>query len=163
MSKRNFEVIARDRIRVRRSTIHGRGVFAASDLKRGECIIEYRGRRIGWDEAQERPPHDPEQPNHTFFFSLEGGNVIDPKKGGNAARWINHSCSPNCVAVETDERDAPGPRRVFIFAKKNIAAGEELFYDYGLVIDYKRTKAVEREHACHCGARQCRGTMLAAP
>jgi len=160
MSRRNFEVIPRDRIRVRRSTIHGRGVFAATDLRRGECIAEYRGERIPWEEALARHPHDPAQPNHTFYFSLEGGNVIDAKVGGNAARWINHACSPNCVAVETEERDPPGPRRVFIFARRDIPAGAELFYDYGLELDEKPTKAVEREHACHCGARRCRGTML---
>ncbi|MEO7328243.1 MAG: SET domain-containing protein-lysine N-methyltransferase [Minicystis sp.] len=160
MSRRKFEVIERDRIRVKRSTIHGRGVFAATDLQRGECIIEYRGERIDWEEALARHPHDLDNPHHTFYFSLEGGNVIDAKVRGNAARWINHSCSPNCVAVETVERDPPGPRRVFIFAKKNILTGTELFYDYGLELEGRKTKAMLREHACHCGQKRCRGTML---
>jgi hypothetical protein len=73
---------------------------------------------------------------------------------GNSARWINHSCAPNCEAEEVDGR-------VFIHALRDIAADEELFYDYGLVIDARQTKKLKEEYACRCGARKCRGTMLA--
>ena len=148
------------RIQVRRSGVHGKGVFALRPIQRGERIIEYKGRIIGWPEAQERHPHDPEQPNHTFYFSLDdGGYVIDGGQGGNAARWINHSCEPNCVADEVDS--APGRGRVFIRAKRKLQAGEELFYDYGLIIDERYTAKLKKEYACHCGSKRCRGTMLA--
>lgn len=140
---------------VRRSGIHGRGVFALRPIAAGERLFEYAGERIDWQEALRRHPHDPRQPNHTFYFSLEDGRVIDGKFGGNSSRYINHSCDPNCQAFESEGR-------VFIEAARTIAAGEELFFDYGLVLDGRHTKKVKAEYACHCGAPQCRGTMLAA-
>ena len=139
---------------VRQSGVHGKGVFAAVPLKEGERLLEYKGERISWKEALRRHPHNPAEPNHTFYFALEDGRVIDGKVGGNSARWINHSCAPNCEAEEVDGR-------VFIHALRDIAADEELFYDYGLVIDARRTKKLKDEYACRCGARKCRGTMLA--
>lgn len=138
---------------VRASTVHGKGVYAAQPLVRGALIIEYTGQIIDWDEALARHPHDPAQPNHTFYFSLESGKVIDANVRGNAARWINHSCAPNCEAREADGR-------VFIHAKRNIKAGEELFYDYGLVLDEPMSAALRRDYRCICGAKQCRGVML---
>ena len=143
------------RIQVRRSGIHGKGVFALQPLQAGEPLIEYTGEVITWDEALRRHPHDPEQPNHTFYFHIDDGHVIDGKHGGNASRWINHSCDPNCEAEET------GDGRVFIKALRDIAAGDELFFDYGLVIDERHTRKLKAEYACWCGARHCRGTMLA--
>lgn len=142
------------RIAVRRSGIHGRGVFAQLPLEARERIFEYEGERIDWDEALRRHPHDPEQPNHTFYFALEDGRVIDGLHGGNSSRWINHSCAPNCEAEEIDGR-------VFIHTARAIAAGEELYYDYGLVLEGKHTKQVKRDYLCLCGAEACRGTMLA--
>ena len=90
-------------IEVRQSTVHGRGVFAKQDIPKGTQIIEYIGQVIDWDEALRRHPHDPSQPNHTFYFGLEDGCVIDAKYGGNEAMWINHSCKPNCQALEEDK------------------------------------------------------------
>ncbi|ACR27253.1 SET domain-containing protein [Burkholderia glumae] len=142
------------RIVVRRSGVHGKGVFAVAPIKAGERVVEYKGERISWKEALRRHPHDPNDPNHTFYFALEEGGVIDGKVDGNSARWINHACAPNCEAEET-------AGRVFIHALRDIEAGEELFYDYGLVIDAKLTKQLKRDYACHCGASTCRGTMLA--
>ena len=113
------------RIVVKNSRIHGRGVYAARRLKAGENIIEYKGERIPWKEADSRPPSDPDEPYHTFFFSLDDQKtVIDAGVGGNAARWINHSCDPNCETEETDDG------RVFIQAMRDIRPGEELNYDY---------------------------------
>lgn len=143
------------RIQVRRSGVHGRGVYAAVDLAEGETLIEYTGEVISWDEALRRHPHDPADPHHTFYFHIDDGHVIDAKFGGNSSRWINHSCEPNCEADETAEG------RVFIRTLRNIAAGEELFYDYGLVIDEPYTKKLKAEYACRCGSSHCRGTMLA--
>ncbi|RZI79701.1 MAG: SET domain-containing protein [Rubrivivax sp.] len=142
------------RIQVRRSGIHGRGVFAIQPIEAGSTVIEYKGEIITWEEALDRHPHDPEQPNHTFYFHLDDGHVIDGKYQGNSARWINHSCAPNIEA----EQDG---NRVFLKALRDIAPGEELFFDYGLVIDARLTPSLKREYACWCGAKQCRGTMLA--
>ncbi|HEY9107773.1 MAG TPA: SET domain-containing protein-lysine N-methyltransferase, partial [Roseateles sp.] len=134
--------------------VHGRGVYAVAPIPAGARIIEYTGERISWAEAEERHPHDPEQPNHTFYFHLDTGEVIDALYGGNNARWINHACEPNCEAEEIDGR-------VFIKALRDLEPGEELFYDYGLVLDERHTAKVKKQFACWCGALTCRGTMLA--
>ena len=153
LQAQNHTASAGRRIQVRKSGVHGKGVFAARDIAKGEVLIEYTGERIDWDQALDRHPHDPSQPDHTFYFSLEGGDVIDANVGGNASRWINHACTTNCIADEIDGR-------VFIRARKAIKAGDELFYDYGLVIDERYTKALKKRFECRCGTRGCRGTML---
>jgi uncharacterized protein len=135
--------------------VHGKGVFAVSDFAQGETIIEYVGEIITWKEALRRHPHDPQDPNHTFYFHIDEGHVIDAKYGGNSSRWINHSCKPNC---EPDEING----RIFIKARRNILAGEELNYDYGLVIDEPMTDKLKAEYPCWCGAKTCRGTLLAS-
>jgi SET domain-containing protein len=141
------------RIQVRRSGVHGKGVFALQDLAEGETLIEYVGEVISWDEAQDRHPHDPKDPNHTFYFHVNEDRVIDALFGGNSSRWINHSCNPNCEADEDNDR-------IFIKAIRNIKAGEELNYDYGLIIDEPYTKKLKAEYPCWCGAKNCRGTLL---
>jgi hypothetical protein len=145
------------RIQVRRSGVHGRGVFALQDIPKGETIIEYVGEIISWKQADKRQSSDPDDPNHTFFFSIgDGKKVIDANVGGNAARFINHSCKPNCESDEDEET-----QRVFIKSIRDIQAGEELNYDYGLVIDEPYTKELKAQYLCRCGAKKCRGTMLA--
>jgi hypothetical protein len=139
---------------VRRSGVHGRGVYALRPYAAGETVIEYRGEVIDWPEALRRHPHDPAQPQHTFYFHIDDAHVIDAKVGGNSARWINHGCEPNC------ESETVG-RRVFIKSLRDVSAGEELFYDYGLTIAARLTARLKREYACHCGSANCRGTMLA--
>ena len=141
------------RIQTRRSGVHGNGVFAVQDIAEGETLVEYKGEVINWEEALRRHPHDPAQPNHTFYFHVDDERVIDGKVNGNSAKWINHSCAPNC---EADEEDG----RVFIKALRPIEPGEELNYDYGLVLEGRHTRKVKQEFACHCGSRKCRGTML---
>ena len=142
------------RIQTRRSGVHGKGVFALVDIAEGVSIIEYGGEVISWKEAQRRHPHDPQDPNHTFYFHIDEDHVIDALFGGNSSRWINHSCDANC---EADEQDG----RVFIKARRNIKAGEELNYDYGLIIDERYTPKLKAEYPCWCGAKKCRGTLLA--
>jgi SET domain-containing protein len=142
------------RIQVRRSGVHGKGVFALRDIAAGERIIEYKGELISWPEALRRHPHDPKQPNHTFYFHIDDHHVIDANVNGNAARWINHACDPNC---ESDEQGT----RIYIQALRDISAGEELFYDYGLVIDERYTPKLKKEYECRCGSANCRRTMLA--
>ena len=139
---------------VRNSPIHGRGVFARRTIRKGSWIIEYRGERISVDEAERRPDSDPHNPYHTFLFELHDGRVIDAGVRGNAARWINHSCAPNCVPVEDDDC------RVYIEAKRTIRAGEELSYDYQLTVAGRVTAKMKAGYACRCGAPRCRGTML---
>ena len=139
---------------VRNSPIHGRGVFAARLIRKGEDIIEYRGRRISTEEADDLPDSDPDNPFHTFLFELNDGRVIDAARGGNAARWINHSCQPNCEPYEDEDC------RVFIAAKRTIRAGEELGYDYKLNVPGRRSARMLANYACRCGAPRCRGTMV---
>ncbi len=143
------------RIQVRRSGVHGKGVFAVAPIAKGEVLIEYKGEIIDWPEALRRHPHDPSDPHHTFYFHIDAQNVIDAKHGGNAARWINHACAPNCEADEVDGR-------IFIKALRALKPGQELFYDYGLIIDQRYTPKLKKEYACRCGAKTCRGTMLAS-
>ncbi|MET0543013.1 MAG: SET domain-containing protein-lysine N-methyltransferase [Variovorax sp.] len=142
------------RIQTRRSGVHGNGVFAVRNIAQDERLIEYKGEVISWKEALRRHPHDPAQPNHTFYFHIDDKRVIDGNVMGNAARWINHSCEPNC---EADEEDG----RIFIKALRDIAAGEELNYDYGLIIDEPYTPALLADFPCWCGSELCRGTLLA--
>ncbi len=146
---------AKPAYRVRSSRIHGRGVFAVRTIRRGSTIIEYRGDRTTWAIASRRPDSDPDNPHHTFIFELSDGTVIDAGRRGNAARWINHSCDPNCGTYE-DERG-----RVYIEARRTIRAGEELTYDYQLTVDPRTGRKGRAAYACRCGARRCRGTMLA--
>lgn len=137
-------------IAVADSPVHGRGVFACAQIAEGTRIVEYTGQRIPWDTVA-----DEDDDPRTYYFSIgDGSVVIDPSIGGNDARWINHSCAPNCEAVEEDDG------RVFIEALRKIEPGEELFYDYRLQVD-ERTPQIEAECACQCGAANCRGTMLA--
>ncbi len=140
---------------VRRSGIHGRGVFATRTIRKGTTIIEYRGERTTWAIASRRPDSEPDNPHHTFIFELADGRVIDAGVRGNAARWINHSCEPNCDTYEDDDG------RVFIESLRTIRPGEELTYDYQLSYDGRIGPRVRAAYACHCGAPKCRGTMLA--
>src|SRR5437588_11148261 len=135
-------------IEVRESGVHGRGVYTMQFIRRGTRIIEYAGERVPW----ERAPDNADDP-HTFNFGLENGDVINPEIGGNDARWINHSCNPNCEAIEEDDR-------IFIDAIRDIEAGEELFYDYALEIDEPITEESKKKFACYCDSSKCRGTML---
>jgi SET domain-containing protein len=129
-------------------------VFAARKIATGTRIIEYDGERITDKQAARRNGSDPDNPCHTFYFSLEDGRMIDGAVGGNDARWINHSCAPNCEAREEGGR-------IFIHALRDIRRGEELNYDYGLIVAERHTPAVKRSYACLCGVDRCRSTMLA--
>ena len=138
-------------LEVRQSAVHGRGVYTTERIRKGARIIEYKGTVVHWEKAT--PQADGP---HTFLFGLTNGrDVIDPETGGNEARWINHSCAPNCEAIEEGHR-------VFIYALRSLLPGDELFYDYGLEVDEPRTKKLEREYECRCGSETCRGTLLAA-
>jgi SET domain-containing protein len=79
------------RIQVRKSNIHGKGVYAIRPIKAGDTVLEYKGKIITWRKALALHPHDPSQPNHTFYFHLDDRHVIDGNQNGNSTRWINHS------------------------------------------------------------------------
>ena len=139
---------------LRRSPIQGRGAFATRAIPEGTRIIEYTGERISQAEADRRYDDDAMERHHTFLFLVEDDVILDAARGGNAARFINHSCDPNCEAVIEDVR-------VFIDAMRDIAPGEELTYDYAYVREGRYRKEWERLYACTCGAPNCRGTILA--
>ena len=109
---------------------------------------------ITMTEAIARHPHDAANPDHTFYFHLDDGRVIDALHGGNASKWINHSCRPNCVPDEVRGR-------IFIMTRRPVFKGEELTFDYGLESDEPMSEALKARYACRCGAKKCRGTMLA--
>ena len=146
---------------VRDSDIHGHGVFAAHKIRRGERIIRYKGEIIDADEASARYDDDSMERHHTFLFGLTSGAFIDGGSKGNAARFINHSCEPNCEAVGVEEDDGdPAKERIVIQALRPIRAGEELTYDYQLETDEPITDEDRALWRCRCGAKSCRGVML---
>ena len=138
------------RITARRSSVHGKGLFALQPIAAGERLIEYKGEVTSWRRAAARQRSEA---GHTFVFGLSDGRVIDGSRGGNSARFLNHACAPNCEAIETGDR-------VFIHALTSIRRGDELFIDYGLAIDGEITDDIRVQYACHCGESACRGSML---
>ncbi|MFL9862241.1 SET domain-containing protein [Paraburkholderia madseniana] len=120
----------------------------------GQRIFEYRGEVTSWRRASARYGRCGES-GHTFIFGLDDGRVIDGSVGGNSARWLNHSCQPNCEAIE-DERG-----RVSIETLKDVMPGDELFIAYGLTIDEAITPELAADYSCRCGTTRCTGSMLA--
>ncbi|HEY3808493.1 MAG TPA: SET domain-containing protein-lysine N-methyltransferase [Steroidobacteraceae bacterium] len=145
-----------DMIEIRRSRVHGRGAFALRRIRKGTRVLEYLGDRVSHREADRRYDHKQVDDNHTFLFIIDRGLVIDAGKNGNDARYINHSCNPNCESVIED-------RRVFIEAVCTIQPGDELTYDYQIGRDKDDPQNVDEIFACRCGADRCRGTMLWPP
>jgi SET domain-containing protein len=139
---------------VRRSAIQGRGVFAKVPIPKGARIIEYTGEHITHAVADERYDDVAMTRHHTFLFTLNRRTVVDGAVGGSDARYINHSCDPNCEGVIDG-------REIWIEATRDIAQGEELAYDYGYERDGTETAEDEARYACRCGAPGCRGTILA--
>lgn len=151
---------SRKKIVARRSPIHGNGVFAVAPIRKGERIVRYMGKLRSHREVDALYGGDQET-GHTFLFTLNDDYVIDANEKGNIARWINHSCDPNCESVV--QEDGNGERRgdkIFIEAIRDIAVGEELTYNYGIVLDEPHRKALKALWGCHCGADGCTGTLL---
>ena len=148
------------KIATRRSQIHGNGVFAVAPIRKGERLIEYQG-RLRTHKEVDRVYADDVETGHTFLFTLNDTYVIDANVEGNAARWINHSCDPNCEAVTVEDEDEdPARDKVFIEARRAIKPGEELTYNYGIVLDEPHTARLKKLWACRCGSAKCTGTML---
>jgi SET domain-containing protein len=128
------------RLLIRSSAIHAAGCYTLDPIRRGARITEYDGPRLSKKEADERYADR----DITYLFGFGGkGDVID---GFGTAMFLNHSCAPNCETVERNQR-------IFIQAIRDIAAGEELVYEYNL---YDSDDPAD----CYCGAPRCRGTMF---
>jgi uncharacterized protein len=138
-------------IEVRPSGIHGLGVCARRPIPKGTRIVEYAGERLTADELDRR--YDEDTTGHTFLFRVDDDLYIDASHGGNDARFINHSCQPNCESEIEDDR-------VYITAIEDIEPGAELTYDYSLEPDDDASPAWVALYACRCGTPGCRGTML---
>jgi SET domain-containing protein len=141
---------------VRRSRIQGRGVFATRDIAEGELIIEYSGALITHADADAQCEDEAMRRHHTFLFAIDDHYVVDGGCGGNDARYINHSCEPNCESVISH-------RRVFIHAVRDVQAGEELLYDYWYMTDSYTLEELRRLYPCRCRAPSCRGTLARPP
>ena len=138
---------------IRESPIHGTGAFASRRIPAGTRLVEYRGERLTPSEADARYPEVPGERHHTYLFAIDDDVVIDATVNGNEARFINHSCGPNCDAVIDDDR-------IWIETIREIEPGEELAYDYAYVLEERHTPAAKRRYPCNCGAPVCRGTIL---
>ncbi len=139
---------------IRPSQISGEGAFALRRIRKGTRIIEYLGERVSQDEADRRYDDDGQEHPRVLLFSVDDRTVIDAGVNGNDARFINHSCDPNCRAVTSRGR-------VHIWAIRDISAGEELTYDYNLTREGVGEAEAYTRYACRCGSATCRGTMLA--
>lgn len=139
---------------IRRSPIQGKGAFATRRIRAGTRLIEYAGERLTPAQAEARYPDVPGERHHTYLFAIDDDLVIDAAVHGNDARWINHSCEPNCDAVFEEGR-------IWIETITDVARGEELAYDYNQVLEERHTPAAKARFPCHCGSKRCRGTMLA--
>ena len=131
------------------------GAFATRHISAGTRIIEYAGARITPEEMHARyPDATPGGAHHTELFAIDDDIVIDASVEGNEARFINHSCDPNCDAVVEDGR-------IWIETIRDVQPGEELAYDYAFILPERHTAAAKRRYPCHCGSANCRGTILA--
>jgi len=138
---------------IRVSPMQGMGAFATEHIPAGVRLIEYAGERLTPAQAEERYPDVEGERHHTFLFAIDDDVVIDAAVDGNDARFINHSCDPNCDAVIEDGR-------IWIEAIRDIEPGEELAYDYAYELEERHTLEAKRRFPCRCGARSCRGTLL---
>jgi SET domain-containing protein len=129
--------------RVRRSKIHGNGVFAIRDIPKGTDIIEYTGKIVSKKEGTRRAREQDEHLGAVYVFGLNNTKDVDGFDCGKGAQYINHSCDPNCESINYDDEE------IWIQAMRKIKKGEELTYDYGFNDDGN----------CMCGSKHCRGKM----
>ena len=150
------------KIAKRRSDIHGNGVIATAPIKKGEPIVEYKGKLITHDQADQQY-HSDVSSGHTFLFTLNEEWIVDGNDQGNIARWINTGCEPNAIAfIHSEDKKKPDPKkdRVIIEALRNIENGEEIIYDYGFDFDVPLTPELLKAWECRCGSPKCTGSML---
>lgn len=144
---------ARRLFEFRASPRHGRGVFAVESIPACTAIVEYTGEIVTHEDGDRRYPSVEGQPEHTFLLTLDDERVIDANVGGNAARYVNHSCEPNVEPIAFGDH-------VWLVAIRDIRPGEELAYDYAIELDERHTPVVKARFPCRCGSRRCRGSIL---
>lgn len=148
-------------LKARASDIDGTGCFARKHIPKGTRIIEYKGQRIPPSVVEERSMVEVDdlgeiiEETHVYMFYVDKRITIDGGVNGNDARFINHSCEPNCKSTVEN-------RRVFIDAIRDIEQGEELTFDYKLDVN-SSSEAKRKRYICRCGSPNCRGTMLPLP
>jgi SET domain-containing protein len=141
---------------IRKSRIQGWGAFVTRRIRKGQRIIEYIGQRISHEEAENRYDEDAMDNPTTYLFTVDESVVIDSTRWGNRAKYINHSCDPNCESVNEDGK-------IFVEALRNIQPGVELTYDYNLECQGPYGAEWRKRYVCRCGTRICRGTLLRPP
>lgn len=140
-------------VEVRESDIHNKGIFAAKNIQKGIKIIEYVGKKLTKEEAEEAyeksfEMHTEDNANGAvYIFELNDEYDIDGNVPDNPAKYINHSCNPNCEVEIIDDR-------IWVIALRDIKKGEELTYNYGY--DFE----VCLDHPCECGSKNCVGFIL---
>ncbi|XP_070702123.1 histone-lysine N-methyltransferase 2B isoform X2 [Pempheris klunzingeri] len=148
MRYRHLEKISKEAVGVYRSEIHGRGLFCKRNIDAGEMVIEYAGTVIRSVLTDKREKYYDGKGIGCYMFRIDDFDVVDATMQGNAARFINHSCEPNCYSrvINVD-----GRKHIVIFALRKIYRGEELTYDYKFPIEDEHNKL-----HCNCGTRRCR-------
>ena len=141
---------------VRPAPAHGLGVFATRDIPAGTRVAEYTGDRISHAEAARRYDDEGMEDVHTLLYTVDRRTVIDGATGDGVARYVNHSCEPNCDAFLEDGR-------IFLETIRPVTTGTELTYDYRLRRPQPLPRDWRRRYACCCGMPRCRGTMLIRP
>ncbi len=143
--------------KVKKSKVHGHGVFATKNIKKNTRIIEYIGEKITREEGDKRSERrinkylNSEKTGSVYIFELNKNFDVDGSPLYNKARYINHSCDPNC---EVDILDG----KIWISSIKKIKKGEELNYDYGYEFDESDFK----DHICKCGSKNCIGFIISS-
>lgn len=154
VSSQDFESLKKNLrfLRFEKSGIHLWGVFSACSFSHGEPIVEYTGELIRLSVTEVRQKFYETEGNHgSYIFRLDKDLYIDATHKGGIARFLNHSCDPNC---KTCVVEAGGKRHIVIYAKRNIGPFEELTYDYNLPYETK-----EKAIRCLCGSTKCRGWL----
>jgi SET domain-containing protein len=152
-------------LQVRKSVIHGGGLFAKEVFEKNEMIVEYIGQKIRQVVADRREAqYEEEGVGSCYLFRLDKESIIDATRTGGMARFMNHSCEPNAYAKVITTTKPLGPmgvvpgegeeedKHIVIMAIRDILEGEEITYDYKFPLEEKKLK-------CYCGASRCLGSM----
>ncbi|KAL5494454.1 hypothetical protein EMCRGX_G015790 [Ephydatia muelleri] len=149
MRYRSLQKMYKEHVGVFKSSIHGLGLYCLKDIEPGEMVIEYAGTVIRSILTDKREKLYESRGIGCYMFRIDAYDVVDATMSGNEARFINHSCEPNCYSkvISVD-----GQKKIMIFALRKLVPGEELTYDYKFPIEVAKIP-------CHCGSRRCRKTM----
>jgi len=151
---KNLNAQARQRFKVSRSSIHGWGLFVKEPISKGEMLIEYQGNLIRASLADRFLEKYTRLgiPGDCYIFRIDESIHVDATMAGNIARFMNHSCEPNCDSKIIEVGKGPLDKHIVIYARRDLQVGEELQYDYQFALGGQKI-------ACHCGAPNCWGRM----